>query len=263
MILQKLFPKTLTKRNLLFADAKRIFFCQFFQARKICQINSPINGEITVVEQFGQRKIMVGGLTQSGPMAEKVWEEGIKHILSRRAEVGTKILCGTKNMPFRSWQNFVPPRASEILILGLGGGSLVKLLTNFFPNAKITGIEIDPLMVNLGKKFLNLSQNKNLIIKIIDANHYVENTKEKYDLIFVDSYIGEKVPETLQTETFLKNLKKILKINGMIIFNCLYYKNHIFEAKIFLDKLKKIFNDLDGKKIFTNLIIYVSRNGKA
>ncbi len=33
------------------------------------------------------------------------------------AEVGTKILCGTKNMPFRSWQNFVPPRMLNCVLI--------------------------------------------------------------------------------------------------------------------------------------------------
>ncbi|TSC53453.1 MAG: hypothetical protein LiPW16_385 [Microgenomates group bacterium LiPW_16] len=73
-------------------------------------------------------------------------------------------------------------------------------------------------------------------------------------------YIGSKVPKNCQTEIFLKNLKKILKENGVIIFNRLYFKNHIFEAKIFLDKLKKIFNDLTCKKVLTNLLIFAENN---
>jgi ComF family protein len=72
-----------------------------------------------------------------------------------RAEVGTKILCGTKNIPFRSWQNFVPsrtPNFSNYIITPvplhpsrlrwrgfnqsemLGGLIADKLKINFVPN---------------------------------------------------------------------------------------------------------------------------------
>ncbi|TSC53454.1 MAG: Uncharacterized protein LiPW16_386, partial [Microgenomates group bacterium LiPW_16] len=84
--------------------------------------------------QFGKRKIVVSGLTQSGPLAEKVWESGIKTLIGERAG-------RHKIRPFRADLS-----APSILILGLGGGSLAKLLNKYFPQAKITGIEIDPLM---------------------------------------------------------------------------------------------------------------------
>lgn len=269
LVLTKLLPKTLEK------------------------ISSPINGEISVVEQFGKRKIVVGGLTQSGPMAEEVWGEGIEFLvqLGRTAEVGTKIFSGSKSLadvvlpveqsvPARNetLKNLVPPRSSrqdsskncwpsrapDVLILGLGGGSLVKLINKYFPNAKITGVEIDPIMIELGEQYLSLKNCKNLEIVIDDATEFVQrlcnNIKNKFDLIFVDVYCGDQVPKNCETEFFLQNLKKILRKNGMIIFNRLYYKNHISEAKIFLDKLRKIFNHVNCKKVLTNLFVYAVKN---
>lgn len=215
MVLQKFFPKTIAK------------------------VTSAINGEISVVEQFGKRKIVVSNLTQSGPLAEKVWSIGLQHV--------NMLTC-------------YDPGIRNILILGLGGGSLAKLINKYFPKAKTIGVEIDPIMIDLGKKYLNLSNFKNLKIKIDDATNFVKKTNEKFDLIFVDLYIGNKIPENCQTENFLKNLKKILTKKGVIIFNRLYFKNHIFEAKIFLDKLRKIFNDLTCKKVLTNLLVFARNN---
>ncbi|MBI4999402.1 methyltransferase domain-containing protein [Candidatus Gottesmanbacteria bacterium] len=183
-------------------------------------------------------------------MAEEVWEAGIKFLLQRRAEVA---------------------RAPRVLILGLGGGSLVKLLNKqsfssnqYFPKAKITGVEIDPLMIELGKKYLEMEKIKNLKIVIGDAEKFIEKIAtrdgEFFDLIFVDVYCGDQVPKNCETEFFLQNLKKILTQNGMIVFNRLYFKNHIFEAKNFLDKLKKIFNDLANKKVLTNLLIFAKNS---
>lgn len=205
-----------------------------FLPKTLVKISSPINGEISVIEQWGRRKIVVGGLTQSGPLAEKIWDSGIKNLSS------------------------IIHHPSSILILGLGGGSLAKLLNKYFPKAKIIGVEIDPIMIDLGKKYLELDKIKNLKIIIDDATAYLPSAihhKLKFDLVFVDLYVGDKVPKNCQTKIFLKNLKQILQENGLIVFNRLYHKNHIFEAKIFLDKLKKIFNDLANKKVLTNLLI--------
>lgn len=218
MVLQKFFPKLITK------------------------VYSPINGEISVVEQWGTRKIVVSNLTQSGPLAEKVWSIGLQHV--------NMLTC-------------YDPGIRNILILGLGGGSLAKLINKYFPKAKTIGVEIDPIMIDLGKKYLDLDKVKNLKIIINDATAYLPSAvrhKLKFDIIFVDLYIGDKVPKNCQIGIFLKNLKKILNENGMIIFNRLYFKNHIFEAKNFLDKLKKIFNDVICRKVLTNLLVFVRKN---
>lgn len=224
-----------------------------FLPKTLIKINSSINGEISVIEQLGKRKIVVGGLTQSGPMVQEVWDEAIK-------QLNTKYI--------------IP---NTILILGLGGGSLVKLLNKKFDNAKIIGVEIDPLMIDLGKKYLELEKAKNLKIVISDANRYISqyssnkrrerevsdgssrtlfSNNNLFDLILVDLYQGDKVPKFLENKLFLKNIKKILTKNGIVVFNRLCYKNHIFEAEIFLDKLRKIFNDLICKNVLTNLIIF-------
>ncbi|MFH0864147.1 MAG: methyltransferase domain-containing protein [Candidatus Gottesmanbacteria bacterium] len=222
---------------------------------------------------------MVGGLTQSGPMAEKIWEDAIKEIWAggdeffhstlSGCEPETSALARRQSLPrdiaIRSGavKNYhAPSQGNKILLLGVGGGSLVKLLNKYFPDAKVIGVEIDSLMINLGKKYLELEKAKNFEIIIDDAENYVQssiNYKQNFDLIFVDMYKGDKVPENLENINFLQNLKNILSINGLVIFNRLYYKNHIFEANIFLDKLKKIFNDLRCKKIYTNIFLYCKK----
>ena len=65
----------------------------------------------------------------------------------------------------------------------------------------------------------------------------------------------EELQKRLQDPAIHMDREK-LKEFGLVVFNRHYYQNHIFEASIFLDKLKKIFNDVDSKKILTNLIIF-------
>ena len=79
-------------------------FFSFFFPKIIHKETSLINGEIEVVEQFGQRSIRVENLEQSGLMVEKIWSKGIEN-------------CKLKI-----------ENSKNILILGLGGGSAVKVI---------------------------------------------------------------------------------------------------------------------------------------
>src|SRR3989344_9616764 len=98
------------------------------------EVTSPINGKIQVVRSLGLGNyIQVEGLTQSGGVVNEVWKTTLWKLKNKR----------TKEL-------------KNCLILGLGGGSAAKLVRKFWTDAKITGIEIDPIMVNLGKKYLKL-----------------------------------------------------------------------------------------------------------
>ena len=57
----------------------------------------------------------------------------------------------------------------KILVLGLGAGSIVKVINKYFPKSKITAVEIDPMMVEIGKKHFDLEKARNLEIIIGDA----------------------------------------------------------------------------------------------
>lgn len=206
------------------------FDCSFFSflfPQKIEEIDSPINGKI-VVEKFRNKiYVKVGGLSQSGGLVENLWQEALKNL------------------------NISP---KKILILGLGAGTLANLLSEKYPNAKIIGVEIDQIMINLGKKYFYLEKIKNLTIKIIDAEKFTD--KNKYDLIFVDLYLADIFPKKFENNIFLKKISKKLTNSGMVIFNRLYYANHISEARIFLDKISKIFNYYSSKNIKYNRVVF-------
>ena len=55
---------------------------------------------------------------------------------------------------------------------------------------------------------------------------------------------------------FYKKISKKLTKTGTVIFNRLYYTNHISKAKIFLDKLSKIFKYCISKNIKYNSMVF-------
>lgn len=143
----------------------------------------------------------------------------------------------------------------RILVLGLGAGSVAKVLSRRYPGSEINGIDIDPKMVEVGKMYFNLGHVRNLKIHITDAKKFIDDSRGIYDLIFVDVYQGDMVPPELETENFLRSLVAHLAHEGCLIFNRLYDQRHISEANFFLDKLKKMFNDVISIKVASNLFI--------
>ena len=178
--------------------------------------DSKYNGHLRVLRTWGMGTyIQAGGLTQSGGIVKSIWKSTLKQIKDKQS------------LPLRGGE------IKSILILGLGGGTLAKLLRKKYPNAKITGVEIDPIMIELGKKYLELDK-CNVDIKIVDTNKF---KFDEYDLVIVDMYSGDNFPKEFESEEFLKKITKF----KTVIINRLYYGEKRPDTVRFGNKLEKFF----------------------
>jgi spermidine synthase len=119
------------------------------------------------------------------------------------------------------------------------------------------GIDIDPIIVELGEKYLGLGQ-VDVEIKIGDALELVKRLKmkgERFDLIVVDLYNGDKYPEKFETENYIQLVKTVLSNSGTAIFNRLYYGDKRPQAVKFGNKLKKIFSKVEWFYPEANLML--------
>jgi spermidine synthase len=189
----------------------------FLAGRKVLTTtHSKVNGKIEVINEFAWGTyIQVGGLTQSGGVVEKVWSASIKYIVGK--------------------PEFSP---KNLLVIGLAGGSIPKLAKKYWPKIKITGVDIDPVMIELGQKYLSLDKYG---VKAIvgDGEKVVQKevrNKNKFDLICIDTYVGSSYPKKFESQKFINNLKKIVSPKGYIIFNRLYYG----EKKEIANKFEKL-----------------------
>ena len=186
------------------------------------EVVSSINGKIRVIRNLGLGTyIQVENLTQSGGIVYQVWKSTLRKIQKSKSKI------------------------QNCLILGLGGGSAAKLVRKFWPEAHIIGVDIDPVMVEMGKKYLGL-RDVETVIK--DAEKFfVSSEREgtKYDLILVDLYVGHKVPEKFQTENYIQLVGSILASSGLAVFNRLYFGEKRREAEKFSEKLEKVFSRVE------------------
>jgi len=148
---------------------------------------------------------------------EITWYNGKKHLNSKNANYSygslQKILkFGLQHIKLQHCQN--------ILILGLGAGSVIEtLLKDFKYKKNIKAVEIDPVIIEIAKKEFNLSENKNLHIICDDALNYMKQNKTEFDLIIIDLFIDTEVPDMFVTSNFWNNLVKSNSKNGSILFN--------------------------------------------
>lgn len=108
----------------------------------------------------------------------------------------------------------------HILLLGVAGGSVIKTLVDEIEyKGKVTGVEIDPEMIQIANEYFNLNQIKQLEIVIDDAFEFVLKTKDRYDLIIIDIFEDINMPNFLFESFFSERVCFLLKNQGFVLFN--------------------------------------------
>ena len=81
----------------------------------------------------------------------------------------------------------------RIAIVGLAAGTTARQAAAVFPNVVIDGFEIDPEIVEVGRRYFDMNlPNLNVIVQ--DGRWGLANSPEKYDLICVDAYRPPYIP---------------------------------------------------------------------
>ena len=113
-------------------------------------------------------------------------------------------------------------KPEDILIIGLGGGTLSNALHLLLPDANITTVEIDPAMIKVAKQYFDLVDNEKVKHIVQDGRLFIKREKLKkqaYDWIILDAFNGDYIPEHLLTYEFLLDVKAILKNKGLVTSN--------------------------------------------
>ena len=114
------------------------------------------------------------------------------------------------------------PEPRRVLIVGLGGGTLAMALAELFPEATIDGIEIDPAVVRVAEQFFGFDPGPTITVHEQDARVFTKRAllrNASYDLIMLDAFNGDYIPEHLMTKEYLEETKQLLAPNGVLVAN--------------------------------------------
>ena len=118
------------------------------------------------------------------------------------------------------WNHMIPDgfAGKDILILGIGGGTIARLLLAKYPKLNILGIDNNPTLIMAATNSFNLGEIR-MEIKIRDAFEYIKETKKKFDLIIVDMWNGYWFPFKVLSKEFIEDCKSKLNEEGQIYIN--------------------------------------------
>lgn len=196
------------------------------------------NNEVFIYQFLGKPFISVGNLTQSGGLVTKIWQSVVNHTSEHQYKDS-------------------PPQ--DILLLGLGAGSCIRPIISKWPAARITALEIDPVMIDVGKKYFALDTFPSIKIINQDAFVWFKKNKRLYDLILIDMYQGAKIPPQANSIQFLNNVKNSLTQSGIAVFNRLSTKDSQSANRAFLTLLKQQFTHVTRIKTPVNQVYAVSK----
>lgn len=115
----------------------------------------------------------------------------------------------------------VHPNATDILVIGVGDGGVVKELTRYPSVKKIDLVEMDPMVLQACSTYLpsNSSQLDDPRVHIHFENglKYIRRFENAYDLIIIDSPDPFGPSEGLFTKEFYGNCYKALKEDGIMV----------------------------------------------
>lgn len=135
---------------------------------------------------------------------------------------------------------------NRILVVGLGAASLTKSLRSRFPGAELVGIEIDPTVVRLARKYFDYREDSLTKTVIGDAREVMAGGRlGKFDLIYLDAFDGTEIPEPLRQVEFFDQVAAHLAPRGAVITN-LHQRSKKFNED--LQRLGKVFPFRYGKQ---------------
>lgn len=118
------------------------------------------------------------------------------------------------------WHHMIPDdfKGKTVLILGVGGGTIARLLKEKYPKVKITGIDNNSAIVMAATNSFDLDKIKMEII-IGDGFEYIKKVSSKFDLIIVDMWNGYWFPFKVLSPEFIQDCQRILNKNGQVYIN--------------------------------------------
>ncbi len=112
-----------------------------------------------------------------------------------------------------------PEKTERILMIGLGAGSISTYLGRAMPDVQIDVVELDPGVIEAGKKYFGLNETEKVRFIESDGRVYLNRHKDLYDIILVDAYRELGIPFHLLTQEFYVLVKDHLTPRGVVAFN--------------------------------------------
>lgn len=134
------------------------------------------------------------------------------------------------------------PHPRDILMIGLGGGSLAKFVYHSLPLTRTVVVEINPEVVAVARSYFFVpGDDDRLQVRIAEGSEYLAGHPETADVVMVDGFDEGCQVSALCTTDFYDSARVALKRNGVLVVNLLS------RDKRFHDYMSRIENSFNGR----------------
>ncbi len=106
------------------------------------------------------------------------------------------------------------------LFIGAGAFGMPEEVSRVVKGSHVDVVEIDPAVIEVGRRFFKLAEHPNVQAHASDARRYLGQSEGNYDLIFGDAYNGRQhIPPHLVTREFFSEVKSKLSGKGVFLMN--------------------------------------------
>ena len=163
----------------------------------------PTDDGLEVTEERGMRVLHLGSRAiQSAMRVSRPWDLELAYT---RAMMGFLMFN---------------PMPQEVLMIGLGGGSLAKFIRKQRPQTRITAVEIDPRVIAAARTHFELPPDDDTLSVVeADGALYVRQHAGCADVILLDGFDAGNQVEALATQTFYAACRRALRPGGVLVVN--------------------------------------------
>ncbi len=121
--------------------------------------------------------------------------------------------------PYFNAPPFAPGDVHALAIVGLAGGTIARQYTHVYGDIPIDGIELDPGIIEAGRRFFELDTMPSLAIYVEDGRYMLNRLDAKYTVVGVDAYRPPYIPFHLTTVEFFEEIRSHLEDDGAAVIN--------------------------------------------
>lgn len=120
--------------------------------------------------------------------------------------------------PYFNMPTVSPERVTSMALVGLAAGTIARQYTYVYGDIPIDGIEIDPEIVEAGKRYFEMDM-PNLNVYVEDGRYALNRLNRRYSVIGIDAYRPPYIPFHLTTVEFFAEVRDRLEVDGTVVVN--------------------------------------------
>ncbi len=142
------------------------------------------------------------------------------------------------------------PNPREIGLIGLGGGSIAKWCYRHHPQSRLTVVELNPHVIGVRDAFRIPPDDHRFQILCEDGAKFVAVTSMRFDVLLVDCFSEDHLPQELCSQQFYDNCKRSLTDSGLFVVNvCGSYRRILARIRKTFSSQVLLSTDVDGNTV--------------